>query len=134
MVTDAQGPAAALGRDAAVGLGVGGAVWVGAGVPHDDTATTIEVTTTPARTLPLRTIPCPSSSAGWVTVHDDATGCPAPAEPPARHVQISLAGWSRTFDHMPGTTAPQPPSGRCEAVTGPQLATGSNAPTAVAEG
>jgi hypothetical protein len=135
VVTDAQGPAAALGREATVGLGRGDAVWMGVGgVPHDDTATTIEVTTTPARTLPLRTVPSPSSSV-WIcdgTRRCGRLSC-SPAAPHAA-LSTSLASRSQAINHKPRTTLPPLPHGRCQGVTSPQLTTGSNAPPIVADG
>lgn len=59
VVTVAHGPAATLGREATVERGLGDAEWMGEGLPHDDTATTVRVATTLARTLALRTIRAP---------------------------------------------------------------------------
>jgi hypothetical protein len=57
VVTEAQSPAAALGRGAAEAVGVAVLVGVGAGLPHEDISATARIARTLRRMPSLSTVP-----------------------------------------------------------------------------
>jgi diacylglycerol kinase (ATP) len=75
VVTDAQGPTAALGRGSAVAVGLGVAVRVGVALPHADTDTTARVVRTTLRMPPLSTVSWPFLLRGMRTVPHRAASC-----------------------------------------------------------
>jgi len=133
VVTDAHGPAATLGREATVERGLGDAEWMGEGLPHDDTATTVRVATTLARTLALRTIRAPSS----VRMGDGTRQCrrlsqrrlAAPHQPLRQWRQVSRAGAPPSIT-VPAQAGRQP-GGRVAGVTRRHFPSGSNASMSV---